>query len=334
MNKHVKKYSAALLVFLLAAVTLASAVPAKAASYKYVQTSYKKESWQTVDNSYAGDLRWVVLEESKTTYDSKGREKSFYSRESNYRKAAGKRVWEMKSAYTNLYLSDGRLKQHRTYSDIKFKKLTGKSVYTYEGKGKNRVLTKITTYDKSGRVTEIASYKRNSKGQVTSVEVQDLTANAEVKDLCTYKYDGKGRVKSEVNTEYINGSPTSSTTKTYKSGLLVKDEYGDTYRYNGKKQLVEKTTAFTDGVGEYKSNTVTTYSGYDKYGNYTKRKETRKSRHYSTTTTTITYYKHEYKYDKHGNILQELVTKSEDEDGDWYENEFRYTYTYKKVRTN
>ena len=84
MERLVKKQSVKVLALILAAVALAPAVPAKAASVKggfmggcsgaadesYVQTSYKYEKWETQDGWWAGDLEWVVEEESKTKYNA------------------------------------------------------------------------------------------------------------------------------------------------------------------------------------------------------------------------------------------------------------------------
>lgn len=329
--KITKSRIAEAFTLVLTAAVLMSAVPAKSASYSYVQTYYKSEAWN--DDSE----KWEPVEERKTTLGANGKEKKVYERSAVYNVNSNSYHWERASAWKNTYNADGTLKQRKLYSDIKFKNYTGKSVYTYEKKGKKRVLSKITNYNESGMMTEVISYTRNSKGQVTREAATDH--NNAWKSLRTFKYDNKGRLKSE---RYERSG--SWETWTYKNGLLVKNEYKNTeeggassittYRYNKKKQLVEMTEKYTPRWGVGKVSYTTCYSGYDAHGNYTKRTYSRTGPvggSYTKVATTTTEYIHTYQYDKNGNVIRELVT-GKDEDSYDYSKDHRYTYTYKKVK--
>ena len=349
--KQMKKLAVWTLTAVLAAGTFASAVPAQAANYYYRTATHKSEDWNTKTGS------WDLQSEYKYTYTKNGSTATYYYRYRSYDSESQKYIWRVSPANKYVYNSNGSIKQINHYSDIKFKNYTGKSVYAYVKKGNARYNSKITDYDAAGKVTEITTYTRNTKGQTTKYTVTDK--NKVKLRQTTYKYNSQGNQTYYRSESYENGKVTSWSTRTstYKNGTLTKEVYKSsggttetttyknglrqksvydysysksttTYKYNSKRQLTKETEVSVPKGGGNKTTWVYTYSGYDKHNHYTKRHEVYTSDSYSHTTD----YKYTYKYS--GDYVTQELVQMKDENTGKYVNRNRYSTTYKKFKIN
>ena len=198
---------------------------------------------------------------------------------------------------------------------------------------RKKLIKSIKYYDSKGKLTETITYKRDSKGNITSY-TNKWYSNGKVDG--TYKYSRKLTYwkGSRYLKKSVSKSSNDTTTLTFtKKGVMKKQvtkykgggEYTITYKSSGKRL---KSSVHKDGDYTYKST-------YDKHGN-----ETSFTEYYKGKKKYSTKYKNTYKkgvlrkcvttysdskdkntatYDKHGNIIKRVFSGGD----------YKATYTYK-----
>ncbi len=240
-----------------------------------------------------------------------------------YREQDGK--WVKWYSRTETYKKGNLVKSVSTYfTDEGAAESTSKSVYSYKGG-----VQKSSKSYSNNRLTSQTKNKFKKGVLKTSTRISYGSDNTPTTYVETYKYKNGRRVST---TTKKNGKPYSKTTYKYKNGLSVgtTTKYADgstsvsksTYK---KNRIVKSTYSSVEANGD-RYDSSTTYTGYDKHGNFTKSVNTwsNKSADYSYNQKQTTTYS--YKYDKKTKAIKEEVSRNVDEDGDSY----AYKYVYSK----
>jgi len=154
-------------------------------------------------------------------------------------------------------------------------KLLWKVVYKY---GNGNRISDETYYDQSGSMTEKSLYKYDSNNNI--IELKEFDSEGKIDGISKYKYDASNYLIEEV---YINAEGKPQSIRQYKL-----DERGN------KTEFRWYTNNFT---GE--SVQLTRYV-YDSDNNLTDEMK------YNEEDKLVARWKNEYKFDEHGNVIEEL----------------------------
>lgn len=290
-------------LFLILMALMAIVLTAPVSVFAKTQWLIKTGKHYRYDNA-----KWIITYQTTNKYNNKGQQ-TLYKWTDYSNDGSSSSTSETKYKYKN-----GRLNKVSNYNNGT---LTGYSVYSYKGKGKNAQIKKITRYssDKKVEATEKPTYY--TKGKAKGLQKKAVITYSDKRKFTTtytYSFHNNGNIKKET----IKTSEGKQITKYTKKGIISENSYTssdssyswkDTYK-NGKLKLSVWKTDYSSSTTNYNSD------GWEEKHVYT-----HKNSDGSTSSNTTTY---KYKK-KNGRVATQTV----------YENDkpvSKTEYTWQKVK--